>query len=126
MQSAGKRGEKEKSEVYASDFFVHNGRGEDKLSSEAVRNARKAGRGRTKQPRKPSQKKRRNNAESRVMLKAEEMYEKKEKSGAYASDFFVHNGRGEDRLSSEAVRKARKAERGRTKQPKTAAKEKAT
>ena len=55
------------------------------------------------------------------MLKAEEMYEKKEKSGAYASDFFVHNGRGEDRLSSEAVRNARKAGRGRTKQPKTAA-----
>ena len=51
------------------------------------------------------------------MLKAEEMYEKKEKSGAYASDFFVHNGRGEDRLSSEAVRNARKAVRGRTKQP---------
>ena len=59
------------------------------------------------------------------MLKAEEMYEKKEKSGAYASDFFVHNGRGEDRLSSEAVRNARKAGRGRTKQSKTVAKEKA-
>lgn len=63
---------KEKSGAYASDFFVHNGRGEDRLSSEAVRNARKAGRGRTKQPRKPSQKKRRNNAESSIMLKAEE------------------------------------------------------
>ena len=71
---------KEKSEVYASDFFVHNGRGEDRLSSEAVRNARKAGRGRTKQPktaaernsRKPPRKKRRNNAESSIMLKAEE------------------------------------------------------
>ena len=67
--------------------------------------------------RKPPQKKRRHNAESRVMLKAEEMYEKKEKSEVYASDFFVHNGRGEDRLSSEAVRNARKAVRGRTKQP---------
>ena len=60
------------------------------------------------------------------MLKAEEMYEKKEKSEVYASDFFVHNGRGEDRLSSEAVRKARKVRRNRTKLPKTAAKEKAT
>ena len=55
------------------------------------------------------------------MLKAEEMYEKKEKSEVYASDFFVHNGRGEDRLSSEAVRNARKAGRSGTKQPKTAA-----
>ena len=59
------------------------------------------------------------------MLKAEEMYEKKEKSGAYASDFFVHNGRGEDRLSSETKRKARKVRRNRTKLPKTAAKENA-
>ena len=50
MQSAGKRGEKEKSEVYASDFFVQNGRGKERLSSEPKRKEKKVRRNKTKLP----------------------------------------------------------------------------